>query len=298
MNAAWHGPAFGLLAALLFGATGPFAKVLLSAGMPALVLAAILYGGAALGLTGLWLLRPGVHLRFTRTEVVCLAVAVLTGGFLAPILQMIGLARQTGLVASLLLNLEAPSTVLLAVLFFGERTSRRMWAGGALTITGSLLLGATGQGGGSASSLVGSFAISASCLAWAVDNNVTVRVSRHDPLRIAMYKCIAATPLLVGMAAAQDGNTEWVTRSAAPILVGLVLGFVGYGVSLVFYVRALRSLGAARMGLLWASAPFVGALVAMPVLGEKPTPLIAVAGLVMGLGVVLLVKEPTTKSGG
>lgn len=296
MARSWHGPAFGLSAAVLFGATGPFAKLLLQRGLPELELAALLYAGAALGLSALSALRPAVSTPFTRTERWCLAVAILMGGLFAPILQMVGFARQTGLVASLLLNLEAPGTVLLAVLFFGEMATARMLAGGALTIAGSVLLTLSGSFGDPTASVLGALSIAGACMAWAVDNNVTARVSQHDPLRIATIKCLAATPLLLGLAAMRHGRMVWQGSSAGPLVSALALGFVGYGLSLVCYIRALRSMGAARMGAMWACAPFVGAWVAIPVLGDEPTPFIASAGLLIALGVVLIVKDTTAQS--
>lgn len=91
--------------------------------------------------------------------------------------------------------------------------------------------------------------------------------------------------------AAAIAASAWAGLSAEAARVwlpALVLGAVGYGLSIVFFVRALRSLGAARTGSLFATAPFAGALGAIVLLREAPTwPLLA-AGAAMALGVVLI----------
>jgi hypothetical protein len=78
--------------------------------------------------------------------------------------------------------------------------------------------------------------------------------------------------------------------ASAAALAGLV-GFAGYGISLVLFVLALRDLGTARTGAYFATAPLVGAVAAIAFLHEPLTLQLAAAGLLMGTGVWLHVTE-------
>ena len=79
--------------------------------------------------------------------------------------------------------------------------------------------------------------------------------------------------------------------SAPFVFAAMALGFVSYGVSVALAVRAMRALGAARQSAFFATAPFIGALAAVPILGEGFRPGAITAGSLMVLGVVLLITE-------
>src|SRR5262249_16297317 len=70
----------------------------------------------------------------------------------------------------------------------------------------------------------------------------------------------------------------------------LAVGFVAYGVSLVFFVLALRDLGTARTGAYFSVAPFFGAVLAL-IMGEALTLQLGAAGALMALGVWLHLTE-------
>jgi hypothetical protein len=71
----------------------------------------------------------------------------------------------------------------------------------------------------------------------------------------------------------------------------IVVGFLGVGVSLVLFVLALRHLGSARTGAYFSLAPFIGAVIAVALLGEPITAQLIVAGLLMGFGLWLHLAE-------
>ena len=117
-----RGALFGLTAAALFGASAPLAKRLVPEVGP-FVLAALLYLGAGLALSVVLLRRAPDAAHETplrRQDAAPLAGIVALGGMLGPVLMLMGLARLSAVAGSLLLNLEAPFTILLAVLLFGE----------------------------------------------------------------------------------------------------------------------------------------------------------------------------------
>ena len=70
-----------------------------------------------------------------------------------------------------------------------------------------------------------------------------------------------------------------------------MIGLVGYGISLVAFVLALRHLGAARTGAYFSTAPFVGAGLSLLLLREAPGLSFWLAGALMALGMWLPVSE-------
>jgi drug/metabolite transporter (DMT)-like permease len=272
-------------AAVLFGASPPFAKLLLPNGGP-LVVAALLYVGAGIALSAAELApRRTTEAPLRVADLSLLGPIVILGGIVGPLLMLWGLARVPAVFASLLLNLEAPLTVVAGVLFFGDHAGGRSWVATLLVVGGAMLL--SGAPSSLAASPVGGLAIAGACASWALDNNLTQRLSLRDPIAVARAKALAAGGSLLVIVV--------LLRDPLPPIVSLfevlLLGFVSYGVSLVLTVRAMRVLGAARQAAYFASAPFVGAVLAVPLLGERPDAAVAVAGMLIAGGIFLLVRE-------
>lgn len=275
-------------AAVLFGASTPLAKQLLG-GLSPFLLAGLLYLGSGLGLSLVRLLRDrgwqasGLPV----AEWPWLLGAIAAGGIAGPVLLMAGLAHTSAATASLLLNLEAVLTAVLAWVVFRENADRRIVLGMVLIVTGGLLLSAIPASGQAANSLVGPLLIAAACLAWAVDNNLTRKVSASDALFIAGTKGLVAGAANLGVALFLGASLP-----AAPILLpAMLLGFLGYGVSLVLFVLALRGLGAARTGAYFSTAPFIGAALAILLLGEPTALPFWLASALMAAGVWLHLTE-------
>jgi drug/metabolite transporter (DMT)-like permease len=284
------GPGLGIASAALFGASTPLAKRLLADVDPWL-LAGVLYLGSGIGLA---LLSAAVRLAdgarwreaaLGRAEAGWLALAIGFGGVLAPVLLMCGLVRTSASAASLLLTLETVFTALLAWFAFGENVDARIAAGLTAITAGALLIGWTATP--TMETLAGPALIAGACLAWAVDNNFTRKVALADPVHIALVKGCVAGAINVGLAIRL--GAAWPAPEA---LAGAALvGFVGYGVSLVLFVLALRLVGTARTGAYFSVAPFFGAAAAMGLLAEPPTIRLGVGGALMGLGVWLHLTE-------
>ncbi len=279
-----------LLAALLFGAGTPLAKLLLGQLSPWL-LAALLYLGSGIGL---WLLRrargaPAVVL--PRQELPWLAGAVLTGGMLGPVLLMLGLSRLPASGAALLLNAEAVFTALIAWFVFRENVDRRIAFGMVAIVAGSVVLSWPEAGAAQPGwdAWWPALAVVAACLAWGVDNNLTRKVSLHDAAWVAMVKGLAAGATNLALAYALDARFVWPRWDLA--LAAGALGFASYGSSLTLFVISLRHLGAARTGAYFSVAPFFGALVAIGLLAELVTAQWALAGALMAIGVYLHLSE-------
>jgi len=285
------GAAPALLSAALFGASTPLAKLLLR-GIDPWMLAGILYLGSGLGLISLRIVSRtlggvrGAEARVQGRGWLWLGSAILSGGVVGPVLLMIGLARSAAATAALLLNLEGVFTALLAWFVFRENFDRRIAAGMAAIVAGGLVL-AGGGGDPVGGDPVGPIAIAAACLAWAIDNNLTRKVSSTDPVRIAMLKgCLAGA---TNVAIARGLRSPWPDPGALAV-AGLV-GFGGYGVSLVFFVVALRRIGTARTGAYFSLAPFFGGAIAVLVLRDAVSVPLVAAGALMAVGVWLHLTE-------
>lgn len=269
-----------LLAALLFGAGTPLSKVLLGTTAP-LVLAGLLYLGAGLAAT---LVLAG-RLRFHRRDGLALAGSVLAGGVMAPVLMMAGLARSAAGTASLLLNVEAVATSLIAALVFREAVGRRIWIAVALVTAGAMLL--AWQPGQPQAISLGLLAVVAACFLWGVDNNLTRLVSSTGPMTMVAVKGWAAGTFSLGLARAIGLDFPPLRISAG----ALAVGSVSFGLSIALFIRALRALGAARTGALFGTAPFMGALLSWTFFGERPTWGALLALPLMGAGALLSMTE-------
>jgi drug/metabolite transporter (DMT)-like permease len=279
-----RGVASGLGAAVLFGLSTPFAKLLLPSSGPFL-LAGLLYLGAGIGLTVIAPFRRAEREAPLRLgDLPTLAAMVVAGGIAGPLLLLAGLARLPGGEASLLLNLEAPFTIGIAVLLFGESLGRREVLGAAAVVLGGVIL-ASGPSEGSMHAL-GALAVAGAGLAWSIDNNLSQRLSLRDPVAVTRVKTLVAGCINVAVAMAMGDPLP----SAVPLAGALVTGFLGYGLSIVLHLVALRHIGTARQAAYLATAPFIGAAASVPILGERMAWRDVAAGLVMGAGVTLLVR--------
>ncbi|MEQ1864089.1 MAG: EamA family transporter [Micropepsaceae bacterium] len=282
------GPGYALLSAILFGASTPLAK-LLGEEVNAFLLAGLLYLGSGLGLAAWQVARWGLNARkreapLQRADLRWIVAVVIVGGVAAPVLLMLGLKSTPGSTASLLLNLEGLATMAIAWLVYRESVDRQLLIGAFAILVGAIVL----TWDFSALSLsMGALLISAACIGWGVDNNLTRKLSAADPVQIAMIKGLVAgaTNVTLGLVTA--------TQMPSPniVLAAGLLGFLSYGVSLVLFVLALRALGAARTGAYFSTAPFVGALIAIPLLGETMTVPLIVAATLMAIGVWLHLTE-------
>lgn len=281
------GIAYALAASALFGASTPLARALIGA-MDPLWLAGLLYAGSGAGLSLALALR---HWSGTSRVVPIaphdrrwLAAAVLAGGVVAPVLFTFGLRDTTGATASLLLNLETVLTVLIAWFAFREHRNARIVVGMTLIVIACVILGgAEGTGGFGRGALL----IAAACLFWALDNNLTRLVAANDAMLIAAAKGVTGGVVNLGLAALVAGTAPL----PLPALGAGIVGLLGYGVSLIFFVVSLRELGVARASAYFATAPFIGVAVAFAMLGERPGLAFWTALPLMAIGVWLHLTE-------
>ena len=282
--------AAALGAAALFGLSVPAGKALLTVTDPWL-LAGLLYLGSGVSLGACRLAqrfllggRAG-EARLGRSEWPWLAAAIFTGGVIAPVLLMFGLSRAAAAEAALMLNLEGVLTAVVAWVVFREHVNRRIAGGMVAIAAGAMVLAWNPTEAVRLSG--GAVLIAGACLGWAIDNNLTRKVSASDPLQIAAMKGLVAGGVNIGIALSLGASIP------NPTTVGLaaLLGLLSYGVSLILFVLALRDLGAGRTSAYFSTAPFVGALIGVLLLGEPVTGRLGVAAGLMMIGVWLHVSE-------
>ena len=253
------------------------------------MLAGLFYLGSGAGLFLLRLLRRETshtaEAQLSRKDAPWLAGAILSGGVVGPVLLMWGLTLTPASTASLLLTLEGVATALIAWFAFHENFDRRIALGMAAIVAGAAVLSwpQSFDLGDSRGPLL----IAAACVAWGIDNNLTRKVALADPTQSTMIKGLVAGSVNFALAFWSGANLP---QADVALLAG-VIGFFGYGLSIVLFILALRGLGTARTGAYFSTAPFLGAVVAIPLLGEGLSPQLALAGILMAAGVWLHLTE-------
>jgi drug/metabolite transporter (DMT)-like permease len=282
------GIVYALLSAVLFGLSAPLAKLLLGDVSPWL-LAGLLYLGSGLGLACLRLFWHRSETGLQRADLPWLAAAVLSGGMVAPVLLLFGLQQSAAAQTSLLLNLENVLTLGIAWVIFKENVDRRLAAGAAAIVMGAVILSWPADAGAGLLQGItsGPLLIAAACLGWAIDNNLTRKISASDPMQIAMVKGLAAGSVNVTIALVAGASFP----SLPVIGAAGIVGFLGYGISLTLFVLALRHLGTARTGAYYALAPFIGAATAILLLHEPMTLGFLAGGILMAIGLWLHLTE-------
>lgn len=279
--------AAALGAAFLFGLSAPVAKLLLARVEP-LMLSAILYLGAGLGVTALRAMRRDgrAEAALRAADLPLLLAMTAAGGVAAPLLLLAGLRRVSAVNASLLLNLEGPLTVLLAVAFFGDHLGRRAALGAATVMLAAATL-SVAPGMAMAADVWGVLGIAGACALWALDNNLMQRLSLRDPLALAQVKGLVGGgfALLLAVLGRHD------VPAVGTLSVGLLLGFVSYGLSVALAAYAMRAIGAAREAALFSTAPFIGVVVSVMLLNEALGSREVMAMVLMLTGLVLLARD-------
>lgn len=255
-----------------------------------MLLAGLLYLGSGVGLAAWLALRAAIRPRSARQTIprrdyAWLAGAIAAGGVVAPLLLVFGLVRTSASTASLLLNLESVLTAVIAWLVFRENVDRRVFLGWLAIVAGGSLLsfGQAPHAGG----IAGPLFIAGACLGWALDNNLTRRISGGDAVVIACLKGLVAGACNLLIAYALGARLP----SPGSITAAGLLGLASYGVSLVLFIVALRNLGTARTGAYFAVAPFFGAALSLWLLAEATTPAFWIAGMLMAIGIWLHLSE-------
>lgn len=283
--------AFVIASASLFGLSVPFCKLLLEDTSP-VILAGLLYLGAFVGLFVFTVAKRMVNHasdmkppKLERKDLPWLAGAVISGGIVAPVSLMFGLALMSGFTTSLMLNLEGVATAIIAVVVFKENAGRRLWLALLLMTSAGVALSWNPDEG--EFGILGLALVGLAMASWGIDNNLTRMICTKDSVQIAQVKgLVAGSAILVASMIAGEG-----IESMSSAALAMVVGALGYGVSMVLFIRSLERLGSLRTGAFFSLGPFVGAAASVMLLGEWLGWLMLPAAVLMALGVWLMAGE-------
>lgn len=272
---------FAVLAAILYSINSPASKLLLNE-VPATMMAALLYLGAGIGVFIVSLFQrifsKGQKERPLSKKDLPYTIAMIVLDIMAPILLMLGLTLTTAANTSLLNNFEIVATSFIAMWIFNEKISQRLWLGIILVTISSIVLSVKDVSSFSFS--VGSILVIAACICWGLENNCTRMLSCKNPLQIVIIKgCFSGMGSLIIALALGEKIPGFLY-----VVLALCLGFVSYGLSILFYIYAQRHLGAAKTSTYYAIAPFIGAIVSIVIFRDKPTLSFLIAFIIMIIG--------------
>ena len=277
-----------MFAAALYALNSPLSKILLDY-MPPTLMAGFLYLGAGVGMGVILVIRKmgdgnNKEEALTKRELPH-TVAMIVLDIAAPIFLLLGLSGTTAANASLLNNFEIVATALIALLFFREKISPRLWMGiGFVTVSCAIL---SFEDITSFSFSGGSLFVLLAAVCWGLENNCTRKLSSKDPLQIVLLKGIfsGTGSVVIGLCLGERLGSVW------SVFAVLGVGFVAYGLSIFFYVYAQRLLGAARTSAYYAVAPFIGTALSLVIFRELPRIMFFVALGAMAVGAWLCAKD-------
>ncbi len=276
---------YAFLAACFYAVNMPVSKTLLQT-VPPTMLAAFLYLGAGLGVGGMYLLRKEKKKAENLTKKdLPYTVGMIALDIFAPIALMFGLARTTSANASLLNNFEIVATSVIALVVFKEAVSKRLWIAIFLVTLSSALL--SFEDISSLRFSYGSLLVLLAAVCWGLENNCTRKISSKNTYEIVTLKGIGSG--LGSLVIAFFLGEKF--PGAKHIVFALALGFVAYGLSIFFYIKAQNVLGAAKTSAYYAVAPFIGAFLSFVFLREALSPSYALALLLMVAGTILIAAD-------
>ena len=277
---------YAFMAALFYAVNVPCAKYMLSDTAPTFM-ASFLYLGAGLGVGIMYLFRFRKEDPSNRLEKkdVPYTIAMVILDIAAPILLMVGVSIGSASNASLLGNFEIVATTLIALLFFKEKVSWRLWIAIALVTCSSIILSFAGAG--SLQFSLGSLLVIGATVCWGIENNCTRSISDKSTYKIVTIKgiCSGAGSFIIALILGES------IPNIRSIVMILVLGYVSYGLSIFTYVRAQSTLGAAKTSAYYATAPFIGVLLSFALLREHLTLTFLIALIVMIVGTAVIIYE-------
>lgn len=275
---------FAILAAALYAINAPLSKILLDY-MPSTLMAGFLYIGAGAGMCAIYAIKKAAKIPSSEKKIekkdLPYTIAMIALDIAAPICYLLGIKYTAAANASLLNNFEIVATSVIALVIFKEEISPKLWAGIAAVTVACTLLSVEDITAFKFS--YGAGFILLACLCWGLENNCTRRLSDKDPQEIVILKGLFSGlgSVVIGLCIGERLDNAW------SVFAVLAVGFVAYGLSIFFYVRAQRVLGAARTSAYYAVAPFIGTFLSLVIFKEMPTCFYFIALAVMAIGAYL-----------
>jgi len=277
---------WAFIAAVFYALNSPFSKYFLEYIGPTFM-ASLLYLGTGIGMAAIFLGKKQYKAEnLLAKKDLPYVIGMVALDVAAPVFMMWGLKTATASSAALLNNFEIVATTLIALIIFKEKVSFRLWIGIILVTASAIIL--SFEGGESLSFSKGSVLILCATLCWGIENNCTRQISSKNTYEIVMIKGLGSGigALILALCIREELPVNFKAVGGA-----LLLGFVAYGLSVFFYVKGQKVLGAAKTSAYYAAAPFIGAFLSFVLLKEQFSAHYFTALLVMILGTVFVVKD-------
>lgn len=282
---------FAVLAAVFYAVNVPFSKQLLQ-DVPPTFMASFLYFGAGIGVGIMYFFHWNNELKEERLtkDNLPYTIGMVVLDIFAPIFLMLGVSIGSSANASLLGNFEIVATTLIALLFFKETVSKRLWTAILFITISSIIL--SFEGSGSFHFSIGSLFVLLATICWGMENNCTRKISEKSTYQIVTIKglCCGLGSFVVASVVGES------LPSAKYIILAMLLGFVAYGLSIFLYIRAQRDLGAAKTSAYYAVAPFIGTFLAFVINGEQLSVAYLVGLFFMIIGTLFVVADTLMKN--
>jgi len=279
-----------LMAAVFYSISTPFSKLLLDK-IPPTFMASFLYLGAGVGVGIIYLFqhkKENKEEKLTKEDLPY-TIAMIVLDIAAPILLMLGIRIGSAADASLLGNFEIVATTLIALLFFKEKVSAKLWIAITFIVASSIVLSI--EKSGSFEFSIGSlFVILATCC-WGIENNCTRKISNKSTYEIVLLKGLFSG---IGSFLIALFNRESLP-TIKYVLLAMLLGFVAYGLSIFTYIRAQKDLGAARTSAYYAIAPYIGTFLSFLIIKEQLSVNYFIGMILMCIGSVFVVYDTMVK---
>lgn len=276
---------FAILAAALYAINIPLSKILLQHVSPTMM-AAFLYLGAGIGLFIYGkITKEREHSESLTKAELPYTIGMILLDIAAPILLMLGLGSTNSANASLLNNFEIVATSCIAFLIFKEMLSKKLTFAIILVTIASITLSFEGKG--SFQFNTGSLLVLAASCCWGLENNCTRMLSSKSSVQITTIKGLFSGlgSLIVALIVGENlPEIIW-------MIADLLLGFVAYGLSINFYIKAQKHLGAAKTSAYYSIAPFLGVFFGIVLLNETPCIQFYIGLIIMIIAIVLMFKD-------
>jgi len=275
---------YALAAALFYAVNIPCSKLLLSNTEPTMT-AAFLYLGAGFGVGIMHMFHFSKDEERLNKNDLPYTVGMILLDIIAPILLMLGVSIGNSSSASLIGNFEIAATTLIALVIFKEKVSKRLWTAIFFITASSIILSFDGTG--SLKFSFGSLLVLGAAVCWGLENNCTRNISGKSTYQIVTIKGIfSGTGSLIIALASGESFPE-----IKYILLSLFLGFISYGLSIFTYIRAQKTLGAAKTSAYYAVAPFIGVFLSFVLLREPLSAGYIIALIIMLAGTAIVIYD-------
>ena len=185
---------------------------------------------------------------------------------------MYGLKSTTVINGSLILASLPVFVAVLGIVFRVEQTSRALWLGMLIAVTGVAIVIVGEQGVHfSTKTLRGDLLVLTACFCWAAFTVGVRQVGRGlSSLRVTALTTYGGTPGLVLLALPDVRDTQWATLSATTWIALLYSSVFAIVLAYLLWSFAVKGVGSNRSAIYNCVVPVFAALSAWVFLGERP----------------------------